>query len=62
MRDGSTTLTIATSEPAFEPWMVDNDPTNGKVFESAVAYAVAERLGYEPAQVTCASGPASTPP
>ncbi len=46
------TLTIATSEPAFEPWMVDNDPTNGKGFESAVAYAVAERLGYEPAQVT----------
>ena len=39
-------LTIATSEPAYEPWMVDNDPTNGKGFESAVAYAVADRLGY----------------
>jgi polar amino acid transport system substrate-binding protein len=46
------TLTIATSEPAFEPWMVDNDPANGKGFESAVAYAVADRLGYEPGQVT----------
>ena len=45
------TLTVATSEPAFEPWMVDNDPTNGKGFESAVAYAVANRLGYQPAQV-----------
>jgi polar amino acid transport system substrate-binding protein len=40
------TLTIATDEPAFEPWMVDNDPTNGEGFESAVAYAVAEQLGY----------------
>ncbi|WP_353649045.1 ABC transporter substrate-binding protein [Nakamurella sp. A5-74] len=39
-------LTIATSEPAFEPWMVDNDPTNGKGYESAVAYAVADKLGY----------------
>ena len=48
----SGTLTIATSEPAFEPWVVDNDPTNGNGFESAVAYAVADRLGYLPAQVT----------
>ncbi|NNG36330.1 ABC transporter substrate-binding protein [Nakamurella aerolata] len=40
------TLTIATSEPVYEPWMVDNDPTNGKGYESAVAYAVAEQLGY----------------
>ncbi len=46
------TLTIATSEPAFEPWVVDNDPTNGNGFESAVAYAVAARLGYLPGQVT----------
>ena len=46
------TLTIATSEPAFEPWMVDNDPTTGTGFESAVAYAVANRLGYDPSQVT----------
>ncbi len=46
------TLTIATSEPAYEPWVVDNDPTTGTGFESAVAYAVAARLGYEPSQVT----------
>ena len=46
------TLTIATSEPAFEPWMVDNDPTNGKGFESAVAYAVAEQLGFPADKVT----------
>jgi polar amino acid transport system substrate-binding protein len=40
------TLTVATSEPAFEPWVVGNDPTTGEGFESAVAYAVAEQLGY----------------
>jgi polar amino acid transport system substrate-binding protein len=39
-------LTIGTSDPAFEPWMVDNDPTDGEGFESAVAYAVAEELGF----------------
>ncbi|MTD15701.1 transporter substrate-binding domain-containing protein [Nakamurella sp. YIM 132087] len=46
------TLTIATSEPAYEPWMVDNDPTNKKGYESAIAYAVAEKLGYTDDQVT----------
>ena len=45
------TLTIATDDPAFEPWFVDNDPTNGKGYESAVAYAVAEQLGYTQDQV-----------
>ena len=39
-------LTIATSEPAYEPWMVDDDPTNGKGYETAVAYAVADELGF----------------
>ncbi|MFF7314261.1 transporter substrate-binding domain-containing protein [Streptomyces sp. NPDC008137] len=42
----SGTLTIATDEPAYEPWFKDDDPASGKGFESAVAYAVAERLGY----------------
>ncbi len=44
-------LTIATDSPAFEPWFVDNDPTNGQGYESAVAYAVAETLGFGPDQV-----------
>jgi len=39
-------LTIATSEPAYEPWMVGDDPTNGKGYETAVAYAVADKLGF----------------
>jgi polar amino acid transport system substrate-binding protein len=44
-------LTIATDSPAFEPWFVDNDPTNGQGYESAVAYAVAEQLGFTADQV-----------
>ncbi|NLF03739.1 MAG: amino acid ABC transporter substrate-binding protein [Actinomycetales bacterium] len=44
-------LTIGTSDPAYEPWVVDNDPTNGKGYESAVAYAVAEQLGFAAADV-----------
>lgn len=44
-------LTIGTSDPAYEPWMVDNDPTNGEGYESAVAYAVAEQLGFAPEDV-----------
>ncbi|MFC8144893.1 ABC transporter substrate-binding protein [Streptomyces paradoxus] len=39
-------LTIATDEPAYEPWFKDGKPAGGKGFESAVAYAVADRLGY----------------
>ncbi|MDQ2847511.1 MAG: ABC transporter substrate-binding protein [Actinomycetota bacterium] len=45
-------LTIATSQPTYEPWMVGNDPTNGRGFESAVAYAVAGELGYTKNQVS----------
>jgi polar amino acid transport system substrate-binding protein len=44
-------LTIATDDPAFPPYFEDNDPTNGKGFESAVAYAVAEELGFSSEQV-----------
>jgi len=40
------TLTFGTDQPVYEPWFVGDDPTNGKGFESAVAYAVAEKLGY----------------
>ncbi|HEY0952580.1 ABC transporter substrate-binding protein [Nocardioides sp.] len=44
-------LTIGTDSPAYEPWFVDNDPQNGKGFESAVAYAVAEQLGFSADEV-----------
>jgi polar amino acid transport system substrate-binding protein len=46
------TLTVATGEPVFEPWMVDDDPTNGQGFESALVYAVAEQLGIAAEDVT----------
>jgi len=45
-------LTIGTDSPAYDPWFNDNDPSNGKGFESAVAYAVAEELGFDKSQVT----------
>jgi polar amino acid transport system substrate-binding protein len=54
-------LTIGTDNPAFPPWFEGgtpegspweiNDPTTGKGFESAVAYAVAERLGFSEDEV-----------
>jgi polar amino acid transport system substrate-binding protein len=50
-------LTIATDEPAYEPWFKDDDPANGKGFESAVAYAVAEQLGYDKSAVVWQSVP-----
>jgi polar amino acid transport system substrate-binding protein len=40
-------LTIATGEPAFFPWVLDDTPESGEGFESAVAYAVAAEMGYE---------------
>ena len=46
------TLTIGTDSPAYPPYFVDDDPTNGQGFESAVAYAVAEGLGFGPDEVT----------
>jgi polar amino acid transport system substrate-binding protein len=40
-------LTIATGEPAFFPWVIDDMPESGEGFEAAVAYAVAAEMGYE---------------
>jgi polar amino acid transport system substrate-binding protein len=45
------TLTIATGQPAYSPWVLDDKPESGKGFEAAVAYAVAKKLGYSTAQV-----------
>jgi polar amino acid transport system substrate-binding protein len=45
-------LTVGTDTPAFPPWFQDDDPTNGEGFESAVAYAVAEELGFTEDEVT----------
>lgn len=40
-------ITIATGEPAYYPWVIDDAPESGEGFEAAVAYAVAEQLGFE---------------
>ncbi len=44
-------LTIGTDTPAYPPYFLDDDPTNGEGFESAVAYAVASQLGFAPTDV-----------
>ncbi len=54
-------LTLGTDNPAYDPWFSGgtpkgstwkfNDPTTQKGYESAVAYAIAKRLGFTPAQV-----------
>jgi polar amino acid transport system substrate-binding protein len=44
-------LTIATDKPAYPPYFEGDDPTNGEGFESAVAYAIGEELGYPKAKV-----------
>ena len=54
-------LSIGTDNPAYPPWFAGgetkgrswkiNDPAKGKGFESAVAYAVAKRLGFTDTQV-----------
>jgi polar amino acid transport system substrate-binding protein len=51
------TLTIGTDKPAFPPYFEDDDPTNGRGFESAVAYAVADRLGFAEDEVTWTTVP-----
>ena len=52
-------LTIGTDNPAYPPWYAGgsksswkiNDPSTGKGYESAVAYAIATKLGYSKAHV-----------
>jgi polar amino acid transport system substrate-binding protein len=54
-------LTIGADNPAFPPYFSDDpadpaweagNPNNGKGFESAVAYEIAKRLGFDTADVT----------
>jgi polar amino acid transport system substrate-binding protein len=44
-------LTIATGKPAYSPWVEDDKPESGKGFEAAVAYAVADKLGFTKEEV-----------
>jgi polar amino acid transport system substrate-binding protein len=45
-------LTVATGEPAFPPYVIDDDPESGEGFEAAVAYAVAGQMGFAHDDVT----------
>ncbi|MCW4457661.1 ABC transporter substrate-binding protein [Microbacterium sp. MPKO10] len=54
------TLTIATGEPAYSPWVENDDPESGEGFEAAVAYAVAEKLGFDKSDVTWIRTPFDT--
>ncbi|MGV1005742.1 MAG: ABC transporter substrate-binding protein [Candidatus Nanopelagicales bacterium] len=39
-------LTVATGQPAYEPWVLNDAPEKGEGFEAAVAFAAAAKLGY----------------
>lgn len=44
-------LTVATGNPAYFPWVLDDAPESGNGFEAAVVYAVAEEMGFAAADV-----------
>ena len=48
----SDTLTIATGNPAYYPWVMNDAPESGEGFEAAVAYAIAEKMGFSADQVS----------
>jgi len=60
-------LTIGTDNPAFGPWFGGtpakgspwqvSDPTSGEGLESAVAYAIADKLGFDKAEVAWVAVP-----
>ena len=60
-------LSLATDNPAFQPWWGGaekkpwkvSNPASGKGYESAVAYAVAKQLGFSKRQVTWTAVPFS---
>ena len=50
-KDRLTTLyagvfTFGTDQPVYPPWYIGDNPANGEGFESALAYAVAGKLGF----------------
>jgi polar amino acid transport system substrate-binding protein len=50
-------LTVGTDNPVYTPWFANNQPSNGQGYESAVAYAIAEQLGFKADQVKWAYEP-----
>ena len=50
-------LTVGTNDPALPPYFEGGDPFNGRGFEAAMAYAIADALGFSQGQVTWAVVP-----
>ncbi len=50
-------LSVATDSPAYEPWFSGDDPSNGKGFELAVAYEMADRMGFAASDVVWVTVP-----
>ncbi len=44
-------LTVATGDPVFPPWMLNNDPAGGEGFENGLVYALAAEMGFAPEDV-----------
>ena len=40
-------LTVATGEPAYPPWIMNDDPEAGIGFENGLVYALADELGFD---------------
>jgi polar amino acid transport system substrate-binding protein len=40
-------LTVATGEPVYPPWMMDDNPAGGAGFENGLVYALAAKLGFK---------------
>ncbi len=53
-------LTVATDNPVFTPWFVNNKASNGQGYESAIAYAIAAQLGFSKSQVVWVTEPFSS--
>lgn len=52
-------FTFGTDQPVYPPWYMGDNPASGEGFESALAYAIADRLGYAPADVRWVRAPFS---
>jgi polar amino acid transport system substrate-binding protein len=39
-------FTFGADQPVYPPWYIGDNPSNGEGFEAALAYAVADQLGY----------------
>lgn len=44
-------LTVATGDPVYPPWMLNNDPAGGEGFENGLVYALAAEMGFAPEDV-----------